>query len=242
VRHFPGGFSEVSLFARIAACPKGAGFSFRCRERLLRRSARHPIKAVRSCRCFSQSSRALREGSLFLCELCVSAFKFVFSHLKPTTDNCIYPSMPPKLDHILESSLYVDDLPRSIRFYQEIFDFPAVSGFGERGCALHAGPSPRFFCSSVVASLMPTARGSTSRPGRVACQEEVPLNPPTCGSRSRHFKQRPQTRTTAPQCSSTRHQSRGTSLPAAAGRRQAMLLLHWSAYSIIEGNLCNQHP
>jgi catechol 2,3-dioxygenase-like lactoylglutathione lyase family enzyme len=48
--------------------------------------------------------------------------------------------MPPKLDGILESSLYVDDLPRSIRFYQEIFGFPVISDFGERGCAMHAGP------------------------------------------------------------------------------------------------------
>ena len=48
--------------------------------------------------------------------------------------------MPPKLDGILESSLYVDDLPRSIRFYQETFGFPVISDFGERGCAMHAGP------------------------------------------------------------------------------------------------------
>jgi catechol 2,3-dioxygenase-like lactoylglutathione lyase family enzyme len=48
--------------------------------------------------------------------------------------------MPPKLDGILESSLYVDDLPRSVRFYQDIFGFPVISDFGERGCAMHAGP------------------------------------------------------------------------------------------------------
>ena len=48
--------------------------------------------------------------------------------------------MPPKLDGILESSLYVDDLPRSVRFYQEILGFPVISDFGERGCAMHAGP------------------------------------------------------------------------------------------------------
>ena len=48
--------------------------------------------------------------------------------------------MPPKLDGILESSLYVGDLPRSVRFYQEIFGFLVISEFGERGCAMHAGP------------------------------------------------------------------------------------------------------
>jgi catechol 2,3-dioxygenase-like lactoylglutathione lyase family enzyme len=48
--------------------------------------------------------------------------------------------MPPKLDGILESSLYVSDIPRAVRFYQEIFGFPVISDFGERGCAMHAGP------------------------------------------------------------------------------------------------------
>lgn len=48
--------------------------------------------------------------------------------------------MQPKLHGILESSLYVSDVPRSIRFYQETFGFRVISHFGERGCAMHAGP------------------------------------------------------------------------------------------------------
>ena len=48
--------------------------------------------------------------------------------------------MRPKTDGILESSLYVSDVPRSIRFYEETFGFRVISEFGERGCALHAGP------------------------------------------------------------------------------------------------------
>ena len=48
--------------------------------------------------------------------------------------------MAPKLDGILESSLYVSDLQRSIRFYQGTLGFPVISEFGERGCAMHAGP------------------------------------------------------------------------------------------------------
>jgi catechol 2,3-dioxygenase-like lactoylglutathione lyase family enzyme len=48
--------------------------------------------------------------------------------------------MHPKTDGILESSLYVSDVPRSVRFYQEIFGFSVISDFGERGCAMHAGP------------------------------------------------------------------------------------------------------
>ena len=49
--------------------------------------------------------------------------------------------MRPKTDGILESSLYVSDLPRSIRFYQDTFGFSVISEFGKRGCAMHAGPS-----------------------------------------------------------------------------------------------------
>ena len=47
--------------------------------------------------------------------------------------------MRPKADGILESSLYVDDVSRSARFYQETFGFTVISDFGERGCAMHAG-------------------------------------------------------------------------------------------------------
>jgi catechol 2,3-dioxygenase-like lactoylglutathione lyase family enzyme len=47
--------------------------------------------------------------------------------------------MGPKTDGILESSLYVSDLPRSVRFYEETFGFRVISEFGERGCAMKAG-------------------------------------------------------------------------------------------------------
>ena len=47
--------------------------------------------------------------------------------------------MRPKTDGILETSLYVSDVPRSARFYKEIFGFHVISEFGERGCAIHAG-------------------------------------------------------------------------------------------------------
>lgn len=48
--------------------------------------------------------------------------------------------MHPKTEGLLESSLYVDDLARSVAFYRQIFDFRVISDFGERGCALEAGP------------------------------------------------------------------------------------------------------
>lgn len=47
--------------------------------------------------------------------------------------------MRPKTDGILESSLYVSDVARSIRFYQDTFGFSVISDFGERGCAMQAG-------------------------------------------------------------------------------------------------------
>jgi len=47
--------------------------------------------------------------------------------------------MRPKIDGILESSLYVSDVPSSARFYQETFGFSLISDFGERGCAMQAG-------------------------------------------------------------------------------------------------------
>jgi len=47
--------------------------------------------------------------------------------------------MRPKTDGILESSLYVDDVARSARFYEKIFGFRVINDFGERGCAMEAG-------------------------------------------------------------------------------------------------------
>ena len=48
--------------------------------------------------------------------------------------------MHPKTEGILESSLYVEDVTRSARFYEKIFGFRVISDFGERGCAMEAGP------------------------------------------------------------------------------------------------------
>ena len=47
--------------------------------------------------------------------------------------------MPPRTDGILESSLYVSDVPRSVRFYENLFGFRVILEFGERGCAIQAG-------------------------------------------------------------------------------------------------------
>jgi len=47
--------------------------------------------------------------------------------------------MHPKTNGILESALYVSDVSRSVRFYEETFGFRVISEFGERGCAMHVG-------------------------------------------------------------------------------------------------------
>jgi catechol 2,3-dioxygenase-like lactoylglutathione lyase family enzyme len=47
--------------------------------------------------------------------------------------------MRPKIEGILESSLYVADASRSAQFYEKILGFRVISDFGERGCALKAG-------------------------------------------------------------------------------------------------------
>jgi catechol 2,3-dioxygenase-like lactoylglutathione lyase family enzyme len=47
--------------------------------------------------------------------------------------------MHPKIDGILESSLYVSDVLRAVRFYEETLGFRVISEFGDRGCAMEAG-------------------------------------------------------------------------------------------------------
>ena len=47
--------------------------------------------------------------------------------------------MAPATQGLLESSLYVSDVAASMRFYQRIFGFRVIAGFGPRGCALEAG-------------------------------------------------------------------------------------------------------
>jgi catechol 2,3-dioxygenase-like lactoylglutathione lyase family enzyme len=68
--------------------------------------------------------------------------------------------MRPTSDGIVESSLYVSDLPRSVRFYEEIFGFRVISDFPERGCAMEAGPSifrltPAFSALAKIVSAKP---------------------------------------------------------------------------------------
>jgi catechol 2,3-dioxygenase-like lactoylglutathione lyase family enzyme len=48
--------------------------------------------------------------------------------------------MHPQTNGFLESSLYVADPAASARFYSKIFGFRRISDFGERGCAMEAGP------------------------------------------------------------------------------------------------------
>lgn len=47
--------------------------------------------------------------------------------------------MQPASEGILESSLYVEDVARSARFYEKVFGFRVISDFAPRGCAMGAG-------------------------------------------------------------------------------------------------------
>jgi len=45
---------------------------------------------------------------------------------------------PPKLRHLLETALYVDDMERALGFYRDLLGL-AMLGVSDRGCALVAG-------------------------------------------------------------------------------------------------------
>ena len=47
--------------------------------------------------------------------------------------------MRPKSKGILESALYVEEVGRAARFYEEVLGFRVMREFGERGCAMEAG-------------------------------------------------------------------------------------------------------
>ncbi len=49
--------------------------------------------------------------------------------------------MLPPCGGLLESALYVTNVDASASFYQRIFGFTKIDDFGERGCALAAGPT-----------------------------------------------------------------------------------------------------
>ena len=48
-------------------------------------------------------------------------------------------ALHPKSEGVLESSLYVDDVAVSARFYEKVFGFRIISDFRERGCAMQVG-------------------------------------------------------------------------------------------------------
>jgi len=47
--------------------------------------------------------------------------------------------MHPKIEALLESSLYVADVTMSTEFYRKILGLQVISDFGGRGCAMRAG-------------------------------------------------------------------------------------------------------
>ena len=47
--------------------------------------------------------------------------------------------MRPHGNGILETCLYLDDVARSVRFYEQVFGFEKVGDLQQRGCAMQAG-------------------------------------------------------------------------------------------------------
>ena len=65
--------------------------------------------------------------------------------------------MRPAISGTLETSLYVDDVERSVRFYRDILGFRPFTDFGDRGCALEVGPAQVLLIFKKGASLNITA-------------------------------------------------------------------------------------
>jgi catechol 2,3-dioxygenase-like lactoylglutathione lyase family enzyme len=61
----------------------------------------------------------------------------------------------PQLDGVLEVALYVDDIERSVRFYQTLFGF-SILGSDERLCALGiAGKQVLLVCQRTASANLP---------------------------------------------------------------------------------------
>jgi catechol 2,3-dioxygenase-like lactoylglutathione lyase family enzyme len=71
----------------------------------------------------------------------------------------------PMTDGILESALYVEDVGRAVRFYEEILGFGVIAEFGERGCAMSVG-TRQATTDGPTAAGAPTAADRPATAGR----------------------------------------------------------------------------
>ena len=69
----------------------------------------------------------------------------------------------PQLNGVLETCLYVENLERSIRFYQDVMQFPKLVSDG-RFCALEAARQQVLLLFKKGASTEPIARSSIRTP------------------------------------------------------------------------------
>lgn len=74
----------------------------------------------------------------------------------------------PMTDGILESALYVEDVGRAVRFYEEIFGFRVIAEFGERGCAMGVGMRSST-TDGTTAAGKPTAAGPLPGASKPPC-------------------------------------------------------------------------
>lgn len=61
--------------------------------------------------------------------------------------------MRPEITGVLEVCLYVDDVERSVRFYEHLFGFSRVANLQDRGYAMHAAPRQLLLLFQKGASL-----------------------------------------------------------------------------------------
>ena len=76
-------------------------------------------------------------------------------------------SLSPRVDKILETSLYVDDLQRAVEFYRQLFGFELLFA-DERMCALDVSSAQVLLLFARGASTEPTAVAGGTIPGHDA--------------------------------------------------------------------------
>ncbi len=86
--------------------------------------------------------------------------------------------MPPAIQAVLETTLYVSDVARAVAFYRDVLGLRPLDEFSERGAAFQAGPSVLLlFRADLCLSMDELPRHGAIGPGHVAFRvhpDEVP--------------------------------------------------------------------
>jgi len=77
--------------------------------------------------------------------------------------------MAPRIQAVLETTLYVADVARAVAFYRDIVGLRLMDEFSERGAGMQAGPSVvLLFRADLSLAMDDLPRHGTSGPGHVA--------------------------------------------------------------------------